>query len=629
MSKKAEQYTQRARSFQAQAEQLEARSRLVSNLRGLSFAVMVVAGLFALFGRDPELMVPISLIAAVCFVGLVIWHARVIESEDHAKRWVRVNEDAEGRSTGKWRRFPEDGSQFQKLEHPYAEDLDLVGQGSLFQRINVAHTRFGHETLYAFLSRPAKTEVVKARQAAVRALAPELELRQSLEALSLAVVDRPTQAGQRQLSRSASGQALYEPPDPEPLLRWAEAEPTLAQNSLVRIAARLMPPLTLTGLVLHFGFGWPLFWFTLPLLVQLGLVLKTRELTAQVFGSVSGTQGAFLRYGAMLELIEKIELPSEHIQALQRELLSGEQQGESAAIRPSMAMKEFRSKVGWFDLKHNGLIHPVANLLLLWDLNCVIALERWQRRSGRAARGWFRVLGEFEALSSFAGLAYDEPSFVFPLLESGPAHFVATGLGHPLLDAERRVVNDVAIEGPGQSLLITGSNMSGKSTFLRAMGLAAVMAQAGAPVCASSLRMSQLLVRSSIRVKDSLEGGVSHFYAELHKLKAVVESTEASAPVLFLLDEVLHGTNSRERQIGARWVIRAMLERGAVGAVTTHDMGLCELPEPLMQQVTQVHFRESVQDDKMTFDYKLRPGPVTAGNALRLMQLVGLPVPLE
>jgi DNA mismatch repair ATPase MutS len=293
-------------------------------------------------------------------------------------------------------------------------------------------------------------------------------------------------------------------------------------------------------------------------------------------------------------------------------------------------MLEFKKKVGWFDLRHNGLVHPVINAVLLWDIHCVLALERWQERAGRSsARGWFQALGELEALSSLAGLAHDEPEFVFPEVLAGPAVFYAEALGHPLIDGERRVCNDVSLPEPGRALLVTGSNMSGKSTHLRSMGLAAVLSFAGAPVCAKRLRISKMTLRTSVRVSDSLEHGVSHFYAELAKLKLVVDAAHGPEPLFFLLDEILHGTNSIERQIGARWVLSELLRHGAIGAVSTHDLELCRLPDELMQRVALVHFREDVKEGKMTFDYKLREGPVTEGNALRLMRLVGLDVPVH
>jgi len=368
--------------------------------------------------------------------------------------------------------------------------------------------------------------------------------------------------------------------------------------------------------------GFPPLAWTAPLFLQVVLALRSSPETGRVFTAVSSTEGAFLRYGAMLELAENLSASSELLDSMKNRLLTGER-------RPSSVMKEFRSKVGWFDLRHNGLIHPFVNVLLLWDIHCTLALERWQERAGRAVRGWFQVLGELEALSSLAGLAHDEPEFAFPEVISEPALFDAAALGHPLIDAPRRVPNDVSLPGPGRALLVTGSNMSGKSTLLRAMGLAVVMSSAGAPVCATRLRHSLSVLRTSVHVSDSLERGVSHFYAELSKLKAVIDASTGSLPVLFLLDEILHGTNSRERQLGARWLLSELLQRGAIGAVSTHDLELCRLPDALMQKVTMVHFRESVQDGKMTFDYKLRSGPVTEGNALRLMRIVGLEVPLE
>src|SRR5690606_5832839 len=218
--------------------------------------------------------------------------------------------------------------------------------------------------------------------------------------------------------------------------------------------------------------------------------------------------------------------------------------------------------------------------------------------------------------------AHNNPDFAWPDFVADRTCFEAKSLAHPLI-FKGRVANDISLPSAGRALLVTGSNMSGKSTLMRAIGVNAVLAQAGAPVCAASLRMSALSVRTSMRISDSLEQGISHFYAELHKLKAVLDSRGGEVPVLFLLDEILHGTNSRERQIGARWVLSQLLQSGAIGAVSTHDSGLCTLPEPLMSAVEQVHLREITEGSEMTFDYKLRPGPVQSGNALRLMRSLG------
>jgi DNA mismatch repair ATPase MutS len=262
-------------------------------------------------------------------------------------------------------------------------------------------------------------------------------------------------------------------------------------------------------------------------------------------------------------------------------------------------------------------------------VHCAIGLERWQRSVGKNLRFWFEAIGWFEALSSLASYAADEPGISYPEFVTGEARYEARGLSHALLDPKTRVANDVVLAQAGRALLITGSNMSGKSTLLRAMGVSTVLALAGAPVPADKLTLSRLLVCTSIRIADSLEQGVSHFYAEISKLKMVVDAASHGEPVLFLLDEILHGTNSRERQIGARWVLRELLEKGALGAISTHDQELCRLSPELMDRVELVHLRENVADGRMTFDYRVYPGPVTSGNALRLMRIVGLDVPLE
>jgi DNA mismatch repair ATPase MutS len=265
----------------------------------------------------------------------------------------------------------------------------------------------------------------------------------------------------------------------------------------------------------------------------------------------------------------------------------------------------------------------------MWDVHCVVALDHWKQRHGQDTRRWFEAIGEAEALSSLAGLAHDEPEFCFAEVRVGAPELRAEALGHPLIADGRRVSNDVELPEPGAVLLVTGSNMSGKSTLLRSMGLAAVMGLAGAPVCAKRLVLSPLRIATSVRIRDSLETGVSHFYAEVNKLKRALTAAEAGPDVLFLLDEILHGTNSRERQIGARWMLAELIRHGAIGAVSTHDEALCELSGELAERVRQVHLREDVSGGTMSFDYVLRPGPVRSGNALRLMRSVGLDVPLE
>jgi hypothetical protein len=603
-------YEARLARARAEAEAWAARSRQVSNFRGAVFLVLLGA-LIALFaGKEPALSGAIALVAFAAFIGFVVWHGRVLAREDAASRAAAVNSDAVLRVSGRFRELAEDGRRFQALEHPYADDLDLFGKGSLYQRLSVAHTRFGEDALARFLGDPAAPEVVARRQAAVRALAPELDLRQRFEALSFAVSSGERR--EREKKRPV--------PDPARLIEWAESREGVASDPIATWGARLVPLVALAGLVLWTR-GAPPFLMLGALLAQFYLLFRASPHTARAFTACSSTEGAFRSYGPMLELVETLALDAPLLAELKARLV---QSGKT----PSAAMARLERILGWFELRHNGLVYPIVNLVTLWDVHCTLALEGW-RESVRAVIGdWFEVLGEVEALSSLAGLAHDEPDFSFPEVSAAGPLFVAEGLGHPLIQAERRVANDVSLPAQGTALLVTGSNMSGKSTLLRAMGVAAVLAFAGGPVCARRLKLAPLAIRTSVRVSDSLERGVSHFLAEVKKLSLVLEGSKSGEPVFFLLDEILHGTNSRERQIGARWLLGELIRRGAVGAVSTHDEELCRLTPELMSHVTLVHFRETVESGKMTFDYKLREGPVKAGNALRVMQLAGLDVPL-
>ena len=600
-------YGAREQRFNAQAERHAARSRTVSNLRGLAFAVFIVTLLLAIFGAQGRWFGPVSLLGFGAFFALVVWHSRVIAEEDLARRFARVNRDALARNTGRFAELAETGARFIDNAHPYTSDLDVFGKNSLFQRLSVAHTRFGQEKLAAFFNAPSPEQAVLERQSAVRALAPLLDVRQRIEALALGVVD--------------PGSKHKEPPNPEPLLRWAEEKPQLKHWLHVVWAARVLPFFTVGGMVAWSTFGHSWLFFTVPALLSMFALSLANAVTSRVFSAVSETQGAFLRYGTLLAELESLNVDAPLIRGAQARLMA-------SGKKPSEEMRRFERVVGFFELKHNGMIYPIVNLFLLWDIHCVLSLEAWQESAGRHVREWLDVVGEAEALSSLAGLAHDEPAFCFPELSRTPC-FRATDLGHVLIDSKVRVTNSVELPAAGTALLVTGSNMSGKSTMLRSLGLANVLAFAGGPVCARSLVLAEFSLVTSIRISDSLSSGVSHFYAELNKLKAVVDATAGSKPVFFLLDEILHGTNSLERQIGARWVIGELIRRGALGAVSTHDMGLAELSPELMSRVTLIHFRETVRDNEMSFDYKAHPGPVQAGNALRLMRRIGLDVPLE
>jgi hypothetical protein len=604
-------YTERAAHFAKQADTLGRQASSIANLRGVSFAAALILGLVAAFGAGKDWAGWAVVPCVIGFVASVIWHGRVIAAWETALRWWYVNEHGRLRVGSQWRSLPDRGDGLVPITHPYAADLDLFGASSLFQRINVAHTRFGQQLLARWLCEPGALASAQQRQDIARKLASDLELRQELEArtLSLSLPRIWTRADVKPIAA----------PDAEPLLGWAETAqlPQLGRTQIWLL--RALTALTVGVVLLANLVSLPKWLWLLPLGVQVVIAFRFKDAVTHTHQAVSLGQGVFVQYGPTLQLLQRCVESTAELAHLRQRVTGSE---------PQSAMTTFARWVGWLELRTNPLVHPVANALLLWDVHCLIALADWQGRWGAKVRGWFQAVGELEALSSLAGIAFDNPDYTWPALDDAPAHFEAKDLGHPLIDSSARVGNTVSLAQPGSALLITGSNMSGKSTLLRAMGLAQVMALAGAPVCAAAFSGCALVVRTSLRISDSLEQGVSHFYAELGKLKAAVDAARTSR-TLFLLDEILHGTNSLERQAGARWVLAELLETGSIGAVSTHDTGLCQLSGALMQRVTQVHLRETVSGERMTFDYVLRPGPVQGGNALRLMRTLGLDVPLE
>jgi DNA mismatch repair ATPase MutS len=327
--------------------------------------------------------------------------------------------------------------------------------------------------------------------------------------------------------------------------------------------------------------------------------------------------------GLMASLLERIERETFEAPrlAVVRAALGGE------GVPPSRHIAQLRRLISWLDTATlNPLFRPIGALLLIRS-QMSVAIDRWHAEHGPAIAGWLRAVGEMEAFSALATYAYEHPMDPFPVfVEAGPV-FDATALGHPLIDERVGVRNDVHLGGAhSQALIVSGSNMSGKSTLLRALGVNTVLAFAGAPVRAASLTISPLTVGSSMRIEDSLQAGHSRFYAEILRIRDIVGLAGDARPLLFLLDEILGGTNSHDRRIGAEAILRALVEKGAIGLMTTHDLALTELAGQLGARVANVHFEDCIEDGRMVFDYTMRPGVVQRSNALALMRAAGLDV---
>jgi len=489
----------------------------------------------------------------------------------------------------------ETGERFQNASHPYSRDLDLFGEGSLFQLLCTARTRAGQETLANWLLAPSSPELVRSRQAAVAELRQRLDLREDLAVLA-------------EEARSLAPAEL--------LAAWGEGEPLLVSR-LLRFGSAMLAGLWLMSLAawMVWGLGYPALVVS-AINVSLNLGYRRRMGKA-----ISAVESAACDLGLLAGLLARLE--GEQFAAPRLVELRAALQ--SQGWPPSRWIRRLNRLVEFLDSRRNMIVISI-DLFVLWTLQCACAVEAWRKLAGPAVRRWLATVGEFEALSSLAGYAYEHPADVFPEFAQTSPCFEAEGLAHPLLSDRDAVRNDLCFGGDLRVLIISGPNMAGKSTLVRAVGINAVLAQCGAPVRARRLRFSPLAVGASICVLDSLQGGISRFYAEIRRLKQITDLTRGSLSALFLLDEFLQGTNSHDRRLGAEAMVRSLVERGAIGLVTTHDLALAQIAEGLGPRAANAHFGDRLEDGKLLFDYRLQPGVVETSNALNLMRSIGLDV---
>ena len=566
--------------------------RLGTGQLALGGAALLAVGL-ALAARLISVLWVLPPLAAI--VVLAVIHDRVLKSRERAARTVAYYQRAIERLNHQWMGKGDSGAEFLNEAHPYARDLDLFGAGSLFQLLCVARTRVGQETLAHWLLTAAPPGEVLSRHEALRDLRARLDLREDLAVLA---------EGARSL---VSGEALA---------AWGEGEPVLG--------SRLLPVVAAVLALLWFAsvMGWMARGLLFPALlmsaVNISFNLAYRRRAAEVAGAVEGAARDLGLLAGVLARLEGEEFRAPRLAELRAALAA---QG----LPPSRCIARLKRRMEYLDSRGN-LIVKGLDPFVLWTVQCASAIELWRKQTGPALRRWLAAVAEFEALSSLANYAYEHPADVLPEFTSSSPCFEAEGLAHPLLPEPDAVRNDLRFGEGLRVLIISGPNMAGKSTFVRSVGINAVLAQCGAPVRALRLRVSPLAVGASICVLDSLQGGISRFYAEIRRLKQIVDLTEGNQAVLFLLDEFLGGTNSQDRRLGAEAMVRRLVEHGAIGLVTTHDLALAKIAEGLGARAANAHFQDRLEDGKLIFDYRLQPGIVETSNALNLMRSIGLDV---
>lgn len=566
---------------------------MLGNLR-LVFAVLAVVGGWQWWQHRSSLWGLAALIGALTFVWLAARQRRIGGIRDAAAAIVTVNQRAIERLQLNWDALPLPPDVRVDASHPYARDLNIIGKASIVQRIGTPGTQHGWQALYESLLTDRDTGDVPARQGAINELAGHLPLRQAVE---------------------SAGARHHDVPDPQRLLDWAESEPWLKYHPLLRLVSVIGPALFIASALLWTIGTLPASAMIPPLLLNGLVFFAFGAPAAQRIQHVATLREAIESYGIVMDMLKMAPARSPILSRI-----SGSLQ------RSTLSML---NRLSSFAIPAGSMLYFPLQLTLMWDVNLLHQLEKWQVAFGQQLDDWLHAVGEWESLAALAVLKHDHPDWVFPTIDRTTESLTATGLAHPLLHQEIAIGNDATVGPVGHFLFVTGSNMSGKSTLLRAIGANAVLAQAGSVVAATSLVMPPLRIATCMRVEDSLEHGVSFFMAELQRLKAVVDRTGTADETitLYLLDEILQGTNTAERQIASRQVLRQLAQQNAIGAVSSHDLELID--ESLVDAAVLVHFSEQFTNDPepmMTFDYLLRPGLATSSNAMRLMEMLGFEI---
>jgi hypothetical protein len=588
-------YSRRLGLLLARRAKLQYRERLVGYSQLALAGLTVIWILFRLrhFNRaDLLILIPVS-----AFVIVGVLHGGLLRTVAACSRSIRFYELGLARLDGSWAGSGTTGERFLEPSHPCARDLDLFGRGSVFELLCTARTRAGEEALARWLLAPAPPDEIRARQRAAIELSDRVGFRESL---------------------AITGEDLGLGVRPAQLVEWGEATANLPAGMMIRILVPVLAATWVFSVLAWQVWGAPEFLVLATTVVNLGLSYRFRTRLDQAVHAVEEAGDDLRLLSQVLTAFEREEFTSPRLLQLQAEL-------RRPGVPPSRAIAKLNRLVEFLESAHNLFVR-VFDFVIFYRLQFVLAAESWRRRFGASLRLWLESVGELEALAALGGYAFEHPEDVFPELVDDAPCFEAVALAHPLIPRDRAVGNDLCLDRNLQLMIVSGPNMAGKSTFLRGIGVNAVLAQSGGPVRAASLKLSPLAVTASICVLDSLEGGISRFYAEIHRLKQIMDLTRGSAPVLFLLDELLSGTNSHDRLIGTRSIVTSLVERGAVGLVTTHDLALTAIPQGIGTRAVNCHFEDHLEEGQLRFDYKLYPGIVQTSNALPLMRSIGLEV---
>lgn len=609
-------YVNRFEEYKNKKESLNNYADRLSILRLISFLLGVVLTVLSFSYLDNVYGYLVLSVSIVFFIILVVKHERVLNKADKYSKLAEINNKCKARIEGSWTSFADNGNEYLDPLHSYINDLDIFGHASLFQYLNTSNTYNGREYLRKLLEDPVKdifptctpdtktlihswsSDSILKRQNAIKELAESIDFSQSLECAGM---------GSKDYSN-----------DPEKLFDYAENGKNLFKWKWVKYIFYILPIITISSLVYWYfdrsvPFILPLFLLASHMLINLAGYIKVNS----ILETISTYQDKLNVYPRLFKIIEDNDFNNNFLIELKSNFFT---KNKTA----SKQIKALDKIVGIVAFKYNPLIYFVLNSLFFWDYHCVFALEKWKSLSGSSLRKWLNSVGMFEALSSLAMLSQLNPDWQYPEFEENGLKISANDMGHPLISANNRVNNCVIINN--EIAVITGSNMSGKTTLLRTIGVNLVLAYAGASVCAQEFKCSVMDIFTSMRVSDDLSSGISTFYAELLRIKMIIDNSKQGKPMIFLIDEVFRGTNSKDRVVGGRNVLLNLNQSWNIGLISTHDLELCEFANDPSGRIKNYHFIETYSDGEIHFDYKLKTGPCNSTNAQYLMKMLGIDI---
>lgn len=594
-------YHNRAQQFQQTAKRLQKQYNTWAVIRLIVFFLGIGV---ALWLSDYGLMTTaIYIFAAIIGFGVFMrWHQDILNAQRYHEALTQINQNEVKYWQYEYADF-EDGQAFTDATHPNSADLDLFGRFSLFQYINRAATSIGQQRLADYFTQITDYTTVQLRQQAVQELSPQLDWRQHFQALSQNVEDEP--------------RAVHH------LLHWLQSDDYFAQSSWLKITLWVFPILTLGALVgIFLGFPYQVF-----VTLFIGQLLLTRQFLERINEAHEQTAQAakFLAtYAKIIAHIEAASFEADYLKQLQRFFIHHNDNNATA----SQSLKQLGYIISQLNVRYNAFVMLFSGTLL-WDLQWIHRLENWKQQTRTAVPEWINALAELETLQSLAALDYNHPNWNFPELDANAKGLAAKEIGHPLIHRAQRVSNDIDFPKLGHLKLVTGSNMAGKSTFLRTLGVNIILASMGAPVCAKHFRLPILEVYTSMRTQDALHESTSSFYAELKRLKTIIHAVETKSHVFYLLDEILKGTNSNDRHRGAKALILQLIQTQNIGVVATHDLELGDLAQNYSDRMENLCMEVEVENEALVFDYKLKKGVSKSFNATYLMKNMGIRIEEE